>query len=117
MTFLATCLADIFRGSTTNGPGDEIDANDAEHRIAASVPASLIEVNKRIQDPSTGTWRTVRMAKGRLTFGADIAPGDRIKDLTTSTIYYVDEVNRTPRTIAGQAQLLLDLSITGNTAP
>ncbi len=115
--FLATTTANTYRGTTTNGPGDEIDNNTAGGLVGAAWPISIIERERRVQDPASGTWRTVRYAVGRLRYGRDVEIGDRVKDLTTLATYIVDEVNRAPRTISGTNELLLDLRITGNTAP
>lgn len=115
--FIATTKADTYRGSIPNEEGDLIDGNGPANRILAGEPFSIIEVSKRIQDPSTQTWRTVRKAVGRCTFGRDVRAGDRILDLTSQALYVVDEVNRTPRSLAGVSTVTFDLSITGNRAP
>lgn len=112
MPFLATTKCNTYRGTAPNAVGDDIVVNDGAHRIGVGWAISIIERKRNVQDAATGVWRTVRYAVGRLTPGRDVAIGDRIEDLTSSAIYTVDEVTATPRTIGGEATLLLDLRIT-----
>lgn len=124
-TFLATTRVALLRGSTENALGDEIDdvGDGAIVDGLGDIPASLIEKSKRVQDPSTGTWRTVRYLRcqlpvsvGHPTTGAPLATsvqnGDRIRDNRTGYVYAIDERVQVSRTIAGTSSLTLDLRAT-----
>lgn len=107
---IASTRAAIYRGTTPNGLGDDVDNNTTPVVGLESFPVSIIEKSRRVQDPASGLWRTVRYSAGRpLDPSLVILDGDRLKDLTTGDIYAIDEITRTPRTIAGGAGLLLDL--------
>lgn len=107
---LATTTAAIYRGTKPNGLGDDVDDNTTPVVGLESFPASIIERSRRVQDPASGIWRSVRYSAGRpLDPSLDIRDGDRLKDLTTGDIYAIDEITRTPRTLGGGATLLLDL--------
>ena len=107
---IATTTAAIYRGTKPNGLGDVVDDNTAPVAGLVGFPVSIIEKTRRVQDPASGIWRTVRYSAGRpLDPSLDIRDGDRLKDLTTEDIYAIDDITRTPRTLTGAAALLLDL--------
>ena len=107
---IATTTAAIYRGTTENGLGDTVDDNATPVVGLEAFPLSLIEKSKRVQDPASGIWRTVRYSAGRpLNPSLVILDGDRLKDLFTGELYAIDEITYTPRTLAGGAALLLDL--------
>lgn len=114
MPILATTRASIFRGITVNSLGDPADDNVtviADPRLA-SFPISIIERSARVQDPASGIWRTIIYKVGRPTNPSlDIRNGDRLKDLRTGTIYTIDDITVTPRTISGGRTLVLALRI------
>lgn len=109
---LATTRVAVYRGTTKNALGDEVDNSDVPISPAmASLPASIIETTKNVQDPATGTWRklpklTCRMVNPSL----DIREGDRVRDLRTGKVMTVDSVTRTSRSLAASAGLTLDLT-------
>jgi hypothetical protein len=112
---IATTKGAIYRGETTNGLGDKVDDNTTPVVGLAGFPIGITERSRRVQDPASGIWRTVRYKVGRpLDPSLAIEDGDRLKDLTTGNIYVIDEITRTPRTIAGGAALLLDLRDTND---
>jgi hypothetical protein len=115
---LATTTCDTFRGTQDNAAGDPIDDNSNTARVGAGWAVGIVERSKRVQDPSSGIWRSERYSVARFeNAGRDVQVGDRLKDLTTSIVYYVDAVNRVPRTITGASKLSCDLSIVSNKAP
>ena len=123
MTFLATTTVDVLRGTTTNTTGDEVDDNTGDP-VYAGVRASLIERDKVVWDPSTGTPRTVRVIKCRVpTHVPDetgalveltLLDGDRVRDAGTSRIYAYDEQTVVPRSLAGMGSRTLDLKDRSN---
>jgi hypothetical protein len=108
---LATTRIAVLRGTTTNDLGDEVDSTEPVDGLG-DVPASLIEKSKGVQDEASGTWRSVRYLKCRVSPRLDIREGDRIRDNRTGNIYFIDELTRTPRGIAGAGTLSLDLTDT-----
>lgn len=108
-TFLATTTVAILRGTTTTDSfGDEV-TTDATLSGFDRVPASLIERTKAVYDQSSGERRTVRVVTARMLPTVPVRESDRIRDNTTGITYSIEELNRTPRTIAGQSALTLDL--------
>lgn len=107
---IATTTAAIYRGTMANGLGDTVDDNTTPVVGLEAFSLSLIEKSRRVQDPASGIWRTVRYSAGRpLNPFLVIQDGDRLKDLFTGKLYAIDEITYTPRTLAGGAALLLDL--------
>ena len=107
---IATTRAAIFRGTKPNGLGDDVDDNTTPVVGLEEFPVAIIEKSRRVQDPASGIWRSVRYSAGRpLNPSLDIRDGDRLKDLTTEDVYAIDAITRTPRTPTGAAALLLDL--------
>lgn len=109
MTFLATTTCAVYRGETESPLGDDVPNNAVPVAGMTALPLGLVERDKRVQDPATGLWRTVRYSVGRLTPGTDVRMGDRIKDNTTGKFYAVDDIKVTPRSISGGAGLTLEL--------
>jgi hypothetical protein len=110
---IATTRAAVYRGTTANGLGDDVDDNTTPVAGLESFPLSLIEKSRRTQDPASGTWRTVRyFAAQPLNPSLAILDGDRVKDLTTDDLYAINEITRTARTLSGSAALMLDLTKT-----
>lgn len=108
---LATTKLAFFRGTTTNDLGDEVDNNSTPVVGLEARAATVIDTSKRVQDPASGLWRTVRYKRARMTNpNLDVHEGDRVIDLTTDALLTVDDITRTPRTLAGGATLTLDLT-------
>jgi hypothetical protein len=105
---LATTTLTVYRGSSTNAWGDEIDTNTAVH---TGIPASLVEQSRRVTTRDDPTPRIVRYAVGRVTAGTDITDQDRIKDERTGAIYIVDAVS-SMNSAAVAADLRLDMRCT-----
>lgn len=106
---LATTKVAIYRGMTTNAIGDEVENNTAPVVTLEAVPASLIEKSRNVQDPASGTWRTIRYKVLRpINPHIDVRDGDRFRDLSTGVLHSVDVITRTPRTIAGAAVLRIE---------
>ena len=111
MSFAATTRASVYRGTTTNPLGDDVDDNTTPVLGLEDIRASLIERMRTVMDPASGERRTVRYCVGRLSPDVVIAQGDRIRDNVTGHLYALDEFTLTPRTIGGQSALVLDLRI------
>lgn len=105
MLSVATTTLTVYRGTSTDVYGDEVD-NDT---IAASgIPASLVEQTRRVTTRDDPTPRIVRSATGRVTAGTDITDQDRVKDERTGAVYIVDAVSSMTNA-AVAADLRLDL--------
>lgn len=113
---LATTKVAVYRATTQNALGDEVDNNDTPVSLSmAALPASIIERSKRVQDPASGIWRSIPVFKCRLVDPSlDIRKGDRVRDLRTGKLMTVDSITRTPRSLAGAASLTLDLTDRAN---
>lgn len=105
MLSVATTTLTVYRGTSTDVYGDEVD-NDT---IAASgIPASLVEQTRRVTTRDDPTPRIVHSATGRVTAGTDITDQDRVKDERTGAVYIVDAVSSMTNA-AVAADLRLDL--------
>jgi hypothetical protein len=116
-------LGAYFDGSTSSANlerhrwlgGDEVGPSVLETRAVlldyGSLPASVIERTKRVQDPASGVWRSIPYLKARMVNPSlDIRRGDRVRDLRTGKLMTVDSITRTSRSLAGAASLTLDLT-------
>jgi len=112
VTFLATERVDVQRGTTTNDLGDEVD-NPTPVLGMQGISVSIIEKSRRIFGQDSSEDRTVRYADGLARPGLDFREGDRLISKRTGRTWYVNEVTGGTRTIAGFADLVLDLR-TGN---
>jgi hypothetical protein len=102
---VATTTLTVYRGTSTDAYGDEVD-NDT---IAASgIPASIVEQTRRVTTRDDPTPRIVQSATGRVTAGTDITDQDRVKDERTGAVYIVDAVSSMTNA-AVAADLRLDL--------
>jgi hypothetical protein len=93
----ANTSATIFRGTTSNQFGDQIDDNVP---LMTSLPITLIETGKNVQDPSTPTPRTVREIYASVPQWAGVLNTDRLMDESTGDVYMIIAVT-TPATIIG----------------
>lgn len=91
------CAISIYRGTTVNQFGDQVDANTPflEH-----LPATLVETGRKTQDPSSPTPRTIRDIVLHVPGWAGLTTGDRVLDESTGDIYMVITVTR-PGTLTG----------------
>ena len=90
MQAIATTRVSILRGTTTDAYGDE---QDTDTPIAAGIPASLVEQNRRVSGRENPTPRIVRYAVARVPAGTDISENDRLLDERTGAKYIVDAVS------------------------
>lgn len=89
MNAVANTTIAIYRGSSQDSFGDEVDADTP---VRTGVPASLIEGRPReVNSGTTNTPRVVRTATLRVNNSEMIRRGDRIKDESTGQFYRVDE--------------------------
>lgn len=112
---IATTRVAVLRTAapTTDTLGDETYENDTDVAGYEDLPASIIEASRTVQDPATGTVRTVRQYTGRLPGNIELREGDRIRDNRTGRIYSIVEDEHTPRGISGRSSLTLTLRRTG----
>ncbi|MCU1617789.1 MAG: hypothetical protein JWO98_5329 [Frankiales bacterium] len=108
MTYLATTRADVLRGLATDEIGNEVDVDTPVDGLT-NIPISLIEKSRNVYLPETDELRTIRYGIGRARPGLDIREADRLLDRNTGRKWYVNEVTGGGRTIAGFADLVLDL--------
>jgi hypothetical protein len=101
----ATTTLTVYRGTTTDGYGDEQDTDTAVH---TGIPASLVEQTRRVTSRDDPTPRIVRYTVGRVTAGTDITDQDRVRDERTGAVYIVDAVS-SMNSAAAAADLRLDL--------
>lgn len=105
---LATTRGAVLRGETQNDLGDEIEGDDVVEGLD-DFPLGLTERGKNVQDPASGTWRTIRYMSARVPSNVVLEPGDRIRDNRTGIVYALDDETRTPRSISGRASVTLNL--------
>lgn len=104
----------VFRGTTANQFGDEIDANTP---LIEHLPATLIETGKTVQDPSTQSPRTIRQVKCWVPEFAGVVNTDRIMDERTGDVFIIIGVTKPPTTIGAPVDTVLDLKrVTASTA-
>lgn len=102
----ATTTVSIYRGTTTDTFGDEVDDNSTP--AATGVTASLLEQSRRVFVPAENRMTVVRIVTGRLTSGVDVQEADRLKDERTEKVYLVEAVSA-PQSPIGKADIKLDL--------
>ena len=106
---VATTRAALLRGSSTDGLGDEVDANTTPVAGFEDFPISIIERDGTEFDQASSTWRSVQKLIGRAAADVPVDEGDRIKDLRDGRIYAVDNARRTPRSISGRSSVTMRL--------
>jgi hypothetical protein len=102
----ANCSATIFRGSTSNQFGDQVDANTP---LITGLPITLIETGKTVQDPSTPTPRTIRQIYANVPQWAGITLSDRLMDESTGDVYIIIGIKTPPTIIGAPVDTVLDL--------
>lgn len=105
MLAVASTTIAVYRGTTTDGYGDE---RDTDTPVYTGVRASLTEQSRRVTTRDDPTPRIVRYAVGRVTAGTDITDQDRIRDERTGAVYIVDAVSSMNSPVVA-ADLRLDL--------
>jgi len=103
---LANTQITVFRGTTTDEFGDEIDTADP---LIEHVPAVLVETGRNTQDPSSSTPRTIRQITCTVPDWLDVTNDDRVFDERTSDTYMVITVTRSPDTFGPPPGRLLAL--------
>ena len=86
MSFLATTLISIMRGTAENRYGDEIDTDTV---IASRIPASILAKPVTGARPASGRKDTPRGYFLRVWRNVDIQQGDRVRDERTNEVYAV----------------------------
>lgn len=90
MNAVANTKVSIYRGTTEDGHGDEVDSDTPLH---TGIPASLIEGRPRQVESGTSTTpRFIRAATLRVSATTDIQLYDRIKDEATNKFWRVDSL-------------------------
>jgi hypothetical protein len=102
----ANTTATIYRGTTANQFGDEVDSNVL---FISGLPVTLIETGKSVQDPSTPTPRTIRQITCIVPEWAGIVNTDRVMDERTGDVYIIISVTRPPTTIGAPVDTVLGL--------
>lgn len=105
MRATATTTVTVLRGTATDEFGDEVDTDTP---LYTKVPFSLIEQNRRVFDPVTGTPRTVRVAYGRTNAGTPLLTADRLRDERTGSVYVINAVTQQAG-VGGSPDLRVDL--------
>jgi len=106
MMALANCTLTVFRGTSIDAYGDEIEVNTVS--VATGIPASVIERSKTVTTYDRDTPRTVRWFTGRVDQGTDIRQNDRVRNEQTGMVFLVDSI-ATPGTGAIPSDMVLDL--------
>lgn len=111
MYALATCLASVLRGTTTDAYLDTVDAVVV---AAAGLPAAIRERTSRVSGGASGQPRVVRVVSGQVGSGTDVRIGDRLRDDTHGGVIYTVENVTDPGGPGGTADLELELKrVTG----
>lgn len=88
---IATTTVTVLSGTESDEFGD---AKDNLTPSATGVPASILEQQRIVFDPSSGRLTPVRLITGRVPALTVITDNDRIKDEGTGQIYIVDSVDQ-----------------------
>lgn len=108
MNAVANTTVAVYRGTTTDDHGDEVDGDTP---LRTGIPASLIEGRPRqVESGTSGTPRVIRGATLRVDTTEDIKRNDRIKDEKTGQFWRIDAIGR-PGNPAFMGDLRVDLSI------
>lgn len=105
MSFIASTLVSIMRGTTTDRYGDEADTDTV---VASAVPASILERPVTGTRPASGRKDTPRTYAMRVWRSVDVRQDDRVRDERTGIVYVV--MTYAPSTnIAGLGSTRVDL--------
>lgn len=112
MSYLATTRGALLRGTdTTDALGDDADDNSEAAIVEGweDWPLGLIEKKGSEFSEATNTWRTIYYFAGRAPGNLPVEYGDRIRDNRDGRVYSIEEIHRTPRSLAGTASVTLRL--------
>lgn len=98
--------ASVYRGTTENQFGDQIDA---DLPVIRGLPVTLLETGKQVQDPSSHTPRTIREVLCMVPEYAGISTTDRIYDEATSQTYIVIGITRPAGLTGAPTDIVLNL--------
>lgn len=91
MNTVANTHISIYRGTTTDAEGDEVDTDTP---IQTGLPASIIEGRTRqVESGTSGTPRVIRQATLRVVATTDIKRNDRVKDERTGQFWRIEAVS------------------------
>lgn len=110
MRYRATTRVSVYRGTTTNDYGDEVDTDTTP--VYVNVPASLIAQTRTQRNPSSGEVRVTHVVKCRIPRNRAVQKGDRVKDERTGQVYLLEDVTEPPADPGFSRDLSLTLSYT-----
>jgi hypothetical protein len=105
MREVANTTISVLRGKAANPFGDLVDSRVPHY---SSIPASLVETNKQVFDPSSQTPRTVRQGTCVLESWVDVTSDDQIRNESTGRLYAITSLDQ-PATLMGAP---VDLTLT-----
>ena len=91
---LASTTVSIYRGTTTNAYGDEVDDIDNAVCVASGIPADLFVTVARPYDPTTQQIRVIQSVRGSIGSDTDLVESDQIVDDNTGFTYQVESVTQ-----------------------
>jgi hypothetical protein len=103
---VANCQVTVYRGTTYNSTGDQVDDNQI---YMENVPALLAETGHTTQDPSSPTPRTIREIVAHIPQYVDVTDSDRLMDQSTGDTYMIISVTRPPSLIGIPVPAVLGL--------
>jgi len=106
MYALATCLASVLRGTSTDV---YLDVVDADIVAATGLSAAIRERTSRVSGGATGAPRVVRVVSGQVQSDTDVRVGDRLRDDTHGGVIYTVENVTDPGGAGNTADLELEL--------
>lgn len=81
----------VYRDTTTDDYGDEVDDNTTP--TLTGIPARITEQTRRVTTAADPTPRTIRWLVGRVELGTDIRADDRMINEQTGAVFLVDAVS------------------------
>ncbi|MCA1840199.1 MAG: hypothetical protein ABR585_12490 [Gemmatimonadaceae bacterium] len=105
----ATTTVTVYRGSTYNAWGDEVDSDTI---VATGVRASILEQTVDAKTEITTVPHSYRFAKMRVTAGTDIRQNDRIMDEKTQEVWTIVQISRRANPVCSQ-DIRVDLEMMG----
>lgn len=112
--FLPTTTVTILRtpqgtDAPRNAFGDKVDTPTP---VDTGVPASLLDVERRIWVPAENRSTVITSTRCRVRGDVDVRERDRLRDEADGRVYVVEEMN-TPRSPFGRSAIRLTLSKVG----